>query len=54
MGIILMAYYQHPQVIMGLVMVKCVKLDECSEWLMIVILTKYLKVGWNPRSNHGN
>jgi hypothetical protein len=34
-----MAHYQYSQVTMGLVMVKCAKPNECSDWLLLAILT---------------
>jgi hypothetical protein len=35
----------------GLVTIKCVKFDECNDSLMLITLTKYPKVVWDPRSN---
>jgi hypothetical protein len=34
MGLNLEAHYQGSQVIMGLVTIKCVKLNEYNDWLM--------------------
>jgi hypothetical protein len=35
MGSNLEAHYKGSKVIIGLVMIECVKFDECNDWLML-------------------
>jgi hypothetical protein len=38
----------YPQIIVSLVVVKCVKHDEYNDWLMLAILTMYPIAIWDP------
>jgi hypothetical protein len=48
MGLNLEAHYQGSQVIMGLVMAKCAKLDKYNEWLMFGVQSMCPMMAWDP------
>lgn len=48
-----MAHYQYSQVTTGLVMVECVKPNECNDWLLLAISTMCSMVILNVLSSLG-